>query len=104
MKDLQISLGDTNVTHNRHEDELTLIFNKLSMFQEGVLYKNRTVTERVNNMEAPTQTGFVYQGSSQLYALVKQISKLEKDRISDSLCIDGLESTLNAGTDELAIG
>ena len=33
-----------------------------------------------------------------------KISELEKDMISDRLRIDGLESRLNAGADELAIG
>ena len=37
VKDLQVALGDANVTNNRHEDELKLIFDKLSVFQEGVI-------------------------------------------------------------------
>ena len=37
VKDLQVALGDANVTNSRHEDELKLIFDKLSVFQEGVI-------------------------------------------------------------------
>ena len=62
VKDLQVALGDSNFTKNRHEDELTLIFDKLSVFQEGVLQNIRTTTERVENMEVSTLVGFTYQG------------------------------------------
>ena len=55
-------------------------------------------------MEASTLTGFTCQGSIQLEALVEQISELEKDMISYHLRIYGLESRLNAGADEFAIG
>ena len=36
--------------------------------------------------------------------LEEKISELEKDRISDQLCIDGLDPRLNVGADELVIG
>ena len=36
--------------------------------------------------------------------LVEQISELNKDILSDHLCIYGLESRLNAGADEISIG
>ena len=55
-------------------------------------------------MEASTLTGFIYQGSSQMESLVEQISEMKKSRISDCLRIYGLDSRLNAGDDELAIG
>ena len=84
-------MGDANSTQQKHEDELTLIFDELSVFQEGVLQNMRTVTERVDNMEVSTLTGFTDQGSSQLEALVEYISELEKDRIPGRLCINGLE-------------
>ena len=58
----QAALGDATFTQNSHEDELTLIFDKLYVFQEGVLQNIRTVTERVKNMEAPTLRGFTDQG------------------------------------------
>ena len=104
MRYLQVTLVDANCTHQKHEDELTIIFDKLSVLQEGVLRNMLTVTERVDKMEASTLSGFTDQGSSQLEALVEQISKLEKDRISYRLRIDGLGSRLNAGADELAVG
>ena len=58
MKELQSASGNVNYTQNRHEDELTLIFDKLSVFQEGVLQKIHTTMERVENMEASTLMGF----------------------------------------------
>ena len=91
-------------TQNRHEDELTLIFDKLYVFQEGFLQNTLNMTERVDIMEASTLPGSTDQGSSQLEALEEHIYEMEKDRISDRLHIDGLESRLNAGNDGLAIG
>ena len=70
MKDIQVALGDTNFTQNRYKDELILIYGELSVFQEGVLQNIRTVTERVEKIEASSLTVFIYQGSSQLEALV----------------------------------
>ena len=78
MKDPQVALGDTNVKQNMHEDKLTLIFDKFSLFQEEVLYNICTVMERVGKMQASTLTGIIYQGSSHLEVLVEQISELEK--------------------------
>ena len=69
----QASLEDANFTQIKHEDEFTLIFDKLSVFQEGVIQNICIVAERVDNMEAPTLTGLTYQGSSQMEALVEQI-------------------------------
>ena len=57
VKGLQVAFGDANVTQNRHEDELTLIFDKLSVFQEGFLHNIHTMTERVKEMEASTLEG-----------------------------------------------
>ena len=37
VRDLQVALGDANSTQQKHEDELTLIYDKFSEFQEGVL-------------------------------------------------------------------
>ena len=102
-KDLQVKLGVDKSTQNRHADDLTLIFDKLSVFQEGVLQKIRTVTEIVENMEASFMMGFIDQGSNQLEALVEHISDLEKYRIPYRLRIDGLESRINAGDYELVI-
>ena len=79
-------------------------FERLSVFQEGVLQNIRTVAERVDNLESSTLTAFTDQGSSELEVLAENISELEKERISDRLCIDGLESRLNVGDDELATG
>ena len=62
VKELQVTLGDANFTQNRYEDELTLTFDKFSVFQEGVLQNIRTATERVDKMEASTLTGFTDQG------------------------------------------
>ena len=62
VKGIQVVLGDSNVTQNSHEGELTLIFDKLSVFQEGVLQNIRTTAERVENMEMSTLVGFTYQG------------------------------------------
>ena len=47
MRYLQVTLGYANYTQQRHEDELTLIFDKISVFREGVLQNIRTVIERV---------------------------------------------------------
>ena len=44
VKDLRFALVDANFTHNRHVDELTLIFDHISVFQEGVLQNILTVT------------------------------------------------------------
>ena len=64
-----------------HEYELTLIFYKFSVYQEGFLQNIRTMTERVDKMEASTLTGFMDQESSQLEVLVEQISELYKDKM-----------------------
>ena len=61
-----------NIHRKNHEDEFTLIFDKFSVFQEGV--NIRTVTERVDKMEESTLTGFTDQVSSQLESLMEQIS------------------------------
>ena len=104
VKGLQVAFGDANVTQNRHEDELKLIFDKLSMFQEGFLHNIHTMTERVKKMESSTLAVFTAQGLSQMEALVYQILDMEKDRVSDRLRIDGFESRLNAGADKISIG
>ena len=104
LRDIQVALVDANSTQQKHEDELTFIFDKLSVFQEGVLQNIRTMTEIVDKTEASTLTGIKYQGYSHLRVLVEHISELERDRISDRLRIDGLESRLNAGDDKLAVG
>ena len=39
VKYLWVALVNANCTKNRHEDELTLTFDKFSLFQEGVLRK-----------------------------------------------------------------
>ena len=104
VKDLQVPLGDTNFKQINHEDELTLIFDKFYVFQEGVVQNIRTVTEIVDKIEASALIGLIYQGSNQPEALMEQISELEKDSISDRLRIHGLESRLNEGADELAVG
>ena len=88
MRDLQITLVYSNSKQQNNENELTLIFDKLSVFQEGVLQNIYTVIERVDNTEASTLTCFADQGSIKLEALVEHISELEKDRISDCLRID----------------
>ena len=97
-------MGDANCTQNRHEDELTLIFDKLSVFQEGFLQNIRTVKGRVDKMEASTMTGFTYQESIQLEVMAENISELEKGRLPNRLRINGLKSRINAGADELSIG
>ena len=33
VKDIQVALGDSDITQNMHEDELTLVFDKFSVFQ-----------------------------------------------------------------------
>ena len=104
MKDLHAELGNANSTQNRHEDELISIFDKLSVLQEGVLQNIRTVTERVDKMEASNLMGFTDQWLSQLEELAEKISDMEKDMISDCLRIYGLESRINTRYDELAIG
>ena len=103
-KDLKAALGDANSTQNRYEDELTLIFDKLSVLQEGFIHNIHTMTEIFDKVEASILMGFTDQESSQLEALVDQISDVDKDKISYCLCIDGLDSRLNEGADELAIG
>ena len=70
-------MGDENFTHKKYEDELTLIFDNLSMFQEGVFHNTVIVTERVTNMEAYTLPSLTPQGSSQLEKLVEKILELE---------------------------
>ena len=77
VKGLQVAFGDANVTQNRHEDELKLIFDKLSMFQEGFLHNIHTMTERVKKMESSTLAVFTAQGLSQMEALVYQILDME---------------------------
>ena len=103
VKELQVELADATFTQDNQEDELELIFDKLSVFQEGVLQNICTVKERVDKMGVSTLTVFTDQGSSHLEALVVQISDLDKYRISDHLHINLSESRLNAGADELAI-
>ena len=72
-KDIQVASGGANFTQKKHEDELTLVFDKISFFQEGVLQHIPTVMDRVDNMDDSTLTGFTYQGSSQMEDLVEQI-------------------------------
>ena len=59
MKDIQVALGDTNVSKNRHAYELTLIFDKLSVFQEGVIHNIRTITEMVDKIFVSHTKGLV---------------------------------------------
>ena len=80
-----------------NEDELTLLFDKLSVFQEGFLQNICTLMDRVEKMEAYNLTGFTDQGSSHLEALVEHILEQEKYRIIYCLRIGGLELRLNVG-------
>ena len=97
-------MEDANYTQQNHEDELKLFFDKLSVFQEGVLQNMCTVTEILDKMEESTLKGLIYQGSSQLEEFVEQTTEIENYRISNHLYIDDLESRLNTGADELAVG
>ena len=45
-----------------NEDELTLMFDKFYVLQEGILQNIRTMTKRFENIEAYTLTGFTDQG------------------------------------------
>ena len=72
----QVTSEDADLTQNRHEDQLILIFDKLSMFQEGIPHKIRTVTDRRDNMEASTLMGFAEQGSSRMEMLVDNIYEM----------------------------
>ena len=76
MKEIQVTLEDATFTHNRHKDELTLIFDKLFMFQEGILHNIRTVIDRVDKMEVCTLMGFAEQGSSQMEIMVDNIYEM----------------------------
>ena len=91
-------------TQNRHKDELTLTFDRFSMFQKGVIQNIRTVMQIVGKTEAYTLTGFMDQGSSQMEVLVQNISELDKDSKSDWLHIYVLNSMLNVRAGEPAIG
>ena len=81
VKYLQVALGGANFTQIKHEDEFTMIFDQLSVLQEGVLQNIRTMTQRVYNMEDSTLTGLTYQGYNHMEALVEHILELEKYRI-----------------------
>ena len=71
VEEIQAALVDSTFIQNRHEDELTKTIDKLFVFQEGVLHNIRTLTERVDKMEASTLTGFMDQGSSKLELMVE---------------------------------
>ena len=73
VDEIQAAFGDSTFIQNRHEDELTKTIDKLSVFQEGVLYNIRTLMERVDKMEASTLTGFTDQWSSKLYISWRRI-------------------------------
>ena len=47
---IQVAMFDAKFSQKKHENELTFVFDKLSMFQEGVLQNIHTLTERLDNM------------------------------------------------------
>ena len=55
-------------------------------------------------MKASTLMGFTDEGLIYRELLVDHIFEMDKDRISDRLHTDGLESRLNVRADELVIG
>ena len=45
-------MGNSNFEQKNYDDELILIFDKFSVFQEGVLHNILIVTDRVYKLEA----------------------------------------------------
>ena len=82
-----------------------MIFNLFSDFQSSIQKSIQTVTERVDRIKASTlvETKIVTSIPEKLI-LERKIKLLAMYRISDRLRIDGLESCINAGADELLVG
>ena len=82
-----------------------MIFNSFSGFQSSLHNYIHTVTKRVDSIEASTLVGTTTMTSLPEHLILdRKIEELETDRIADCLCIDGLDSRINDGADEMRVG
>ena len=84
---------------------LGMIFNSFSDFTSSLLKSIHTVIEGVYRIEASTLVGTTTVISiPENMTLERNIEELDMDRISDRLSINGLDSRINYGADELRVG
>ena len=81
-----------------------MIFNSFSAFQFFLQMSIQTVTERIDSIEDSTLVvNETVTSLPEKMILENKIEELDMDRIADCLRIDGLESRINTGADEMRV-
>ena len=81
-----------------------MIFNSFSAFQFFLQMSIQTVTERIDSIEDSTLVvNATVTSLPEKMILENKIEELDMDRIADCLRIDGLESRINTGADEMRV-
>ena len=105
IKNLQQELIELAKLSTKHDDELGMILNSFSTFQSSPQKLIWTVTDRVDLTEDSKLGGTeMSTGLPEKLILESKVEELDMDHINDRLRIDGLESHINAGTDEMQVG
>ena len=82
-----------------------MIFNSFSASRYSLYTSIQTDTKSVDMIEASTLVLTTAMTSSpKQMILQRKIEEFDMDRIADHLHIDGLESCINAGADQLKVG
>ena len=82
-----------------------MIFNNFSTFQSYIQKYIQTFINRIDNIEASKFGGMtMVTVIPEQLILERKIEELDMDRIYDHLHINGLESRINDGADELQVG
>ena len=105
IKTLQQELLKLTNSSNKHDDELGMILNIFATFKSSLQKSIQTVTDRVDKIEAYNLGGMaMVTGIPVKLILERKIEGLEMYFIADRLYIDGLESCINTGDDEMRVG
>ena len=88
----------------RSASELNDIFANLKEFQSTLTDKVKSVTRTVDRLESTVASGFESSFTTEVDDLKAVVTQLRKDRISDRLRIESLESRVSSGQEEIAVG
>ena len=88
----------------RNTTELNDIFQNLNEFQSSLTDKLKAVTRTVDRLESTVASGFEASLTTELDDMKAVVAQLRKDRITDRLRIESLESRVSSGQEEIAVG
>ena len=104
VKTLKQEVIQLNNSSTKHDDELRMILKSFSVFRYSLQKSIQTVTGNVEKVEDSTLVGTATVTSlPEKMILENKIEELDMDRIADCLRIDGLESRINTGADEMRV-